>query len=160
MHKKQYPLDPHSRWPVVGALLAICGLYYLLPEPLTLGPGWLLLAVSVALLIPTVLTHRAGHTHLNEIFAYLSLAVITVGLVISLALLVRRLPQHLDPPVELLKAASVLWAANVLLFACWYWRLDGGGPNQRDAAGVHRDGSFPVSTDDNERRASPSDGRA
>lgn len=122
MPKKQYPVAPHSRWPVVGALLAICGFYYLLPEPLTLGPGWLLLTVSVALLIPTVLTHRAGHTHLNEIFACLS--------------------QHLDPPVEQLKAASVLWAANVLLFVCWCWRLDGGGPNRRDAAGVHRDGAF------------------
>lgn len=142
MRKKEYPIDPHPRWPVVSALLAICGLYYLLPEQLTLGPGWLLLAVSVALLIPTVLTHRSGHTHLNDVFAYLSLAVITVGLVASLALLVRRLPQHLDPPVELLKAAAVLWVANVLLFACWYWRLDGGGPNQRDAAGVHRDGAF------------------
>ena len=142
MSKKTHNIDPHPRWPVVAALLVISGLYYLLPEHLTYGPGWLLLVISVALLIPTMLTHRMGHVRLNEIFAYLSLAVITLGLVVSLVLLVMRLPKHLDPPVELLEAATALWVSNTLLFACWYWRLDGGGPNQRDEAGVHRDGAF------------------
>lgn len=142
MSKKTHNIDPHPRWPVVAALLVISGLYYLLPEHLTYGPGWLLLVISVALLIPTMLTHRMGHVRLNEIFAYLSLAVITLGLVASLVLLVMRLPKHLDPPVELLEAATALWVSNTLLFACWYWRLDGGGPNQRDEAGVHRDGAF------------------
>ena len=142
MSKKQPSVNPHPRWPVVLAILVICVLYYLLPEHLTVGPGWLLLVVSLVLLIPTMLTHRMGHINLNEMFAYLSLSVITVGLVASLTLLVMRLPQHKDAPVILLEAASALWVANILLFACWYWKLDGGGPNQRDEKGVHLDGAF------------------
>jgi uncharacterized membrane protein len=42
----------------------------------------------------------------------------------------------------LLRAAAGLWACNVLVFAVWYWRLDAGGPNQRDLQGSHTDGAF------------------
>ena len=127
---------------MIAALLGICGLYYTLPKELTIGPEWLLLVISVALIIPTSVTHRTGHLRLNDIFAHTSLAVLTVGLVTSLTLLLRRLPLHLDSPVRLLRVAVVLWIGNVLLFAAWYWRLDGGGPNMRDSKGIHTDGAF------------------
>jgi uncharacterized membrane protein len=52
------------------------------------------------------------------------------------------LPTHKDQPVELLRAAASLWVGNILVFASWYWRLDGGGPNERDKRGVHTDGAF------------------
>jgi hypothetical protein len=57
-------------------------------------------------------------------------------------LLITRLPAHKDPPLHLLRAAGALWLANMLVFASWYWRLDGGGPNARDQRGVHTDGAF------------------
>ncbi len=75
-----------TRWPALLAALAICGLYFSLPEHLTFGPGWLLAAVSIALLIPTTIFHRKGHAELNEIFGYANLAVITLGLISSLVL--------------------------------------------------------------------------
>jgi len=31
---------------------------------------------------------------------------------------------------------------NVLIFASWYWRLDAGGPHQRDLSVCHTDGAF------------------
>ncbi len=31
---------------------------------------------------------------------------------------------------------------NILVFASWYWRLDAGGPNQRDLRDSHEDGAF------------------
>ena len=31
----------------------------------------------------------------------------------------------------LVRAAVVLWGFNVLVFALWYWKLDGGGPVER-----------------------------
>lgn len=132
----------------------MCGLYAALPEHLTLGPGWLLIVVSILLLIPTTVTHKMGRYDLNNVFAYVSLSVITIGLIGSLSLLIMRLPQHKEPPVELLKAAAALWLANILLFASWYWRLDGGGPNERDQRGVHMDGAFlfPQMTMDEELR--------
>jgi len=142
MTKKQTDRVPQPRWPAVLAALAVSGLYYALPEHLTLGPGWWLFAITCGLLVPTSLTHRSGYARVNDVLGYVLLFVITAGLVSSLVLLVMRLPQHKDAPVDLLKAAAALWASNVLLFASWYWRLDGGGPNERDRQGVHVDGAF------------------
>jgi hypothetical protein len=133
---------PEPRWPAVMAIVAVGTLYYVIPEQLTVGPGWLLLVVTGCLLLPTMIFHRIGMAMLNEIFAYVSLSVITIALVASLTLLVMRLPAHKDPPVELLRAAGALWVGNILVFASWYWRLDGGGPNERDRRGVHTDGAF------------------
>src|SRR5579863_3101225 len=133
---------PEPRWPAFVAGVGVGFLYYAIPEQLTFGPGWLLLVVTVLLLVPAILFHRSGRYRLNEIFAYSSLAIITLALISSLVLLVTRLPTHKDPPVELLRAAAALWIGNILVFASWYWRLDGGGPNERDRRGIHTDGAF------------------
>ncbi len=133
---------PEPRWPATIAIVAVSILYYVVPEQLTVGPGWLLLVLTTMLLIPAMIFHRIGMAQLNEIFAYVSLSVITLALVASLTLLVMRLPTHKDPPLELLRAAGALWIGNILVFASWYWRLDGGGPNERDKRGVHTDGAF------------------
>jgi hypothetical protein len=131
-----------SRWPAVVAALATGVLFYAMPDSLTVGPGWLLLVVVTALIIPSSLSHRAGRVDLNQIFGYSILVVITLAVLSSLILLVMRLPGHKETPIELLRAAAALWIANLLVFASWYWRLDGGGPNKRDERGVHTDGAF------------------
>jgi uncharacterized membrane protein len=143
-----------SRWPAVVASLAIGLLFYAIPESLTIGPAWLLFALIAALMIPSTLSHRAGRVDLNEIFGYSILAVITLAVLSSLILLITRLPAHKETPVELLRAAAALWLSNMLVFASWYWRLDGGGPNARDKRGVHTDGAFlfPQMMMDQERR--------
>lgn len=130
------------RWPALVAALAVGVLFYAMPESLTVGPGWLMLVVVAVLMIPAAIFHRIGRADLNQIFAYASLAVITIGVMSSLALLIVRLPTHKEMPVELLRAAGALWISNLLVFASWYWRLDGGGPDARDKAGVHKDGAF------------------
>jgi uncharacterized membrane protein len=143
-----------SRWPAVIASLATGVLFYAMPESLTVGPGWLLFVIIAALMIPSTLSHRAGRVDLNNIFGYCILTVITLAVVSSLILLITRLPAHKETPVELLRAAAALWVANLLVFASWYWRLDGGGPNERDKRGVHTDGAFlfPQMMMDKERR--------
>jgi hypothetical protein len=42
---------------------------------------------------------------------------------------------------------------NVLVFALWYWRLDGGGPYRRDQRAGHETGAFlfPQMTRDGEQ---------
>jgi hypothetical protein len=134
--------EPEPRWPAIVATLAVGLLFYALPESLTYGPSWLLLAVTTVLLIPSVVFHRTGRLQLNDVFAYASLTIITLALLASLSLLIRRLLLHKEAPAELLRAAVALWVSNILVFASWYWRLDGGGPNRRDARGVHTDGAF------------------
>ena len=133
---------PEPRWPALVAALIIGGLFYILPEPLTAGPRWLPILLVVALMVPALLSHHAGRHDLAGFLAYSGMTVITLSLIASLTLLITRLPKHLDPPGELLKAAGALWSANLLLFASWYWRLDGGGPNEREKRGIHTDGAF------------------
>jgi hypothetical protein len=130
------------RWPAVLAILAVGGLNAALAEPLSFGPYWLLLAVVTVLLIPTVITHRTGRHDLNQILGHLVLGIVTASMIWSLAMLIWRLPSHSDPPKMLLRSAAALWTANVLVFASWYWRLDAGGPNQRDRRTGHTEGAF------------------
>jgi len=137
----QQPREPEPRWPAVLAILATAGLHFVIPAPLRFGQEWLLLAV-VSVLVPTIVAYRTGMTRMNRIFAHLVLGTLTASMIWSLGLLVVRLPAHLDPPQELLRAAASLWVANVLVFASWYWRLDAGGPNERDQKSKHVEGAF------------------
>jgi hypothetical protein len=73
---------------------------------------------------------------------YILNAVVTIAMICSLALLIRALPAHLETPQQLLRSAAALWVANILVFASWYWRLDAGGPHQRDLTPSHTDGAF------------------
>jgi hypothetical protein len=130
------------RWPVVLALLAVGGLNAALPEPLSFGPYWLLLTVVSVLLVPTVISYRAGRRRLNQVLGHLVLGTVTASMIWSLSMLIVRLPTHSDPPKTLLLSAAALWTANVLVFASWYWRLDAGGPNERDLRKDHSDGAF------------------
>ena len=134
--------DPEPRWPAILALLAVAGLYSALPESMRFGPYWLLLAVVLVMLVPTVVSHRTGRRLLNEVFGYLLLSAVTVAMIASLAALIASLPSHRESPQNLLRAAAALWIANVLVFASWYWRLDAGGPNQRDKRASHTEGAF------------------
>jgi hypothetical protein len=130
------------RWPALLALLATGGLHFVIPAPLRFGQDWLMLVVVSVLLIPTVVTHRVGKQLLNKVLSHTVAGVVTAWMVWSLGLLIIRLPKHLDPPAELLRAAAALWVANILVFASWYWRLDAGGPNARDQLNAHNEGAF------------------
>jgi len=136
------PYDSEPRWPAVIAAIAVGGLYTALPDALTLGPNWVLPSVVLGLLIPNVVYHHAGRHRLTAIFGFGVNAVLTAGLIISVILLVNALPTRKETPQQLLLSSASLWVTNILVFALWYWRLDGGGPYQRDKQPGHSNGSF------------------
>ena len=136
------PIRTEPRWPAMLALLAIGGLRFALPEALSWGPDWLLLGILAILAVPTVLTHRRGMNTLNRLLGIVTSAIVTLDMIWSLGLLIAALPKHRETPVALLQSAAALWIANILVFASWYWRLDGGGPSARERRGVHTDGAF------------------
>ena len=113
------------------ALLAAAAISFALPESLSVGPSWLLLALVLLLLIPTIISHQVGQHSWNHFFGIVANAVVTAGLGGSLVLLVSALPARKESPVTLLTSAFLLWISNILTFALWYWRLDGGGPMVR-----------------------------
>ncbi len=122
---------PEPRWQAVLAFLAICAIYLALPPDLIVGPIWLLPTLIVVLLVPTVVSHRVGKLSLNRILGFIISGITTLALIGSVILLVRTLPAHRESPLQLLRSGGLLWLTNVIVFALWYWRLDGGGPTLR-----------------------------
>ena len=137
--EKKVPTEP--RWPAMLGMLAVGGLRLALPEQLSVGPDWLVLALVVVLLVPTVLARVRQMYWLNQALGYATNAVVTLDLMWSLGLLIVALPSHKETPLDMLRSAAALWVSNILVFAAWYWRLDGGGPNERDRRLQH-DGAF------------------
>jgi hypothetical protein len=122
---------PEPRWQAILALFAIGGIYLALPRDLVIGPVWLVPAVIVVLLVPTVVSHRVGRQSLNRTLGIIISGITTLALIGSVILLVRALPTHREPASQLLRSGGLLWLTNVIVFALWYWRLDGGGPSLR-----------------------------
>ena len=133
---------PEPRWQAILALIAVGGIYTALPRELSVGPSWLLFVVVMTLLVPTVVAHRTGRHPLNHLLGIINNSVITAALVGSVALLVAGLPNHKEAPRPLLLSAAALWLTNVLTFALWYWRLDGGGPFARHRGGLYGSRAF------------------
>ena len=133
---------PEPRWPALMAVLAVGGLYWAVPDPLSPGPGWLALALLVPLSATAMVSYKRARFALNQVMAYTVLGVVTAALIGELAFLVAALPAHKEAPSDLLRSAVALWISNILVFASWYWRLDAGGPNLRDQRASHTEGAF------------------
>ena len=114
----------------------------------------LLLVALLASLPGSQLVRRLGwhpqRVHVTRRWLSLTLiAIVRVANAASIALLVHLLigGAHANAPT-LLRAAIHLWTVNVLLFALWFWQLDGGGPAARlTCAPAERDFLFPQQAD-------------
>lgn len=149
---QKYHTERVPRWAAVIGALAIGLLYLALPESLTFGPSWLLLVIEAILLLPLVfswVTHRPLLHITIRLLTLAVLGVVTLGLAASIALLIMTLPTNKQANV-LLRSAALLWGTNILVFALWYWEIDGGGPHKRRLSG-HKaaDFMFPQQTDGN-----------
>ena len=137
------PRKIEPRWPNVTAMLAVAGLNAALPSSLLLaGARWVTAFIIATLLIAILVAHYRNYHSLNEVLGYALNIVVTGALIVSLVLLIRAVTDHLITPSQLLRAAASLWIANILVFASWYWHLDGGGPHKRAMTPGHTDGAF------------------
>src|SRR2546421_268518 len=128
--------------PSVAALAGILltGLLYLvLPSNVIIGPNWLLLVVEGVFVVPLVIdimtAWNLSHTA-RRILVLVPLGLSTLALVVGVALFILTLPTD-KHAANLLRAAALLWSFNILIFALWYWELDGGGPWKRHLSGHH-----------------------
>jgi hypothetical protein len=113
-----------------------------LPRSLTLAPASVLVPTNVVLLTGALLAHRHDRIRLTDAFAYANLLLLTLSMLYSLATLVLGLIRHAESAPKLLQSAAILWAANVIVFAAWYWRIDAGGPHARERRKAHMEGAF------------------
>jgi hypothetical protein len=148
-------VQPHQRlhdrildfWLARGAVLVIVGLQIGIVNDLAIGPRWLAPTLELALLIPlslaTAWTHRrarkastdeqwvlVGRDRLMLRRLAVSLtAVVTLMNFGALARLIEAiLAGHAGSGQTLLLDAINIWVTNVIIFALWFWAIDGGGP--------------------------------
>lgn len=124
--------EPEPRWPAAFTVFAAVALHFSLPPAFRVGPPWAGAGVIVFLVLLSAFAARLGYERLNQALGYLVAAALTVAVLYGVARLAAGLVQHLETPAALLRSAAILWVTNVVTFAVWYWRLDAGGPNERD----------------------------
>lgn len=133
-----------SRWPAVIAVLAASALQMALPGWLSLGTHWLLPALELGLLCALVTSSPGRLERRSAALRVGGLALaglLSLANAISTALLVNELARGsaAESAAALLLAGGSIWAANVLIFALWYWELDRGGPaDRRHAVRMYR----------------------
>jgi hypothetical protein len=146
-----------------GALLAGI-LYLLLPNRLVLGSSWvkwLPLLFSALLLAPALiavfLLQRRLPYRVARGLALGLLGVLTAALISSVALWVNSLTRDNKlRGIDLLREGALLYAINILVFAIWYWEVDGEGPRSRlQAPYVPADLLFPQQQQGNPTRWVP-----
>jgi len=136
-------------WLVQLIMLVAIVLQLLLPDRYIFGSRFILIAVEVLLLAALSFT-----TPKEEVFKSLSrrinvfLLIIVAGLVNGYALIVvlQHLLQtgHVNDGRELILTAVNIYLTNIIIFALWYWEMDGGGPGERRFAPKHeKDFLFP-----------------
>ncbi len=119
------------RWAALLASLAIGTAYALMPDQLRFGPRWLLFLLIVVLLIPLNWARFLGNYRLTRLFGFILTALVTIAISASAVLLIAELPGGKTAAIALLRDGGLIWGANILVFAIWYWELDCGGPHDR-----------------------------
>jgi hypothetical protein len=155
-------------WPA-AAILSSALLYVTLPGRFILGPSggffgdirWIVAGLTVVLLAALLVTFNQGFVAKafgwgshnlrvsRRVLALSITAILTAANSASIYLLVHVLVNGGAVVASpLLRAAVHLWCVNVLIFALWYWQLDGGGPMRRLTVELReRDFYFPQQTD-------------
>ena len=146
-------LERHDQlWPGRLATAAAVLLYFLLPEKLTIGPGWPVpTAELLALAALFVHARSQGPVMVTRVIAIIVVLVAILANMVALGLLVHYLLKggHASG-TDLIGGGVVIWVTNLLLFAVVYWELDRGGPlgSLFEGKNVLPDFIFPEMTED------------
>src|SRR5205823_1810389 len=143
-------------WPA-AAIVAAAGLYADLPSRFILSSGggafgvvrWIVPALTFLVLASlAAIRPRGPLTRRRLVLA--TIGIVSIANAVSIGLLIHLLINGASAQAStLLRAAVHMWAVNVLLFALWYWQLDGGGPLARpECAPAQRDFLFPQQTEE------------
>ena len=149
-----------ARWPMVSAVLAAIVLTVLLPDPVRVGPRWLLPVVEGVLLVllivgdPVTISRRTRELRSVSIVLVFVLVLATLW---STGLLIHDLIEggpETNSASDLLAAGSAVWLSNIIAFSLLYWEMDGGGAAARaNRVPHHEDFAFPQQS--NPQLASP-----
>jgi len=126
------------RWHAALATVAALLLYVTLPPKVIVGPFWLMPLLVLLILVPLLILapRRDELEHPWQRFASVaSIAVLnlfnlcTIGLFFFYELSGAHRREFNGG--GLLEIAVQLWLTNIIVFALWFWEVDGGGPGAR-----------------------------
>jgi len=112
-------------------------LYITLPPRLTIGPVWAAPTIVLVLLVPLSILAPRRHeeTRRTRFWSIILIAIVTFFNLASMLLLVAAFfrPEKiaLHQPGYLLRTGAQIWFTNVLVYALWFWEIDGDGPDAR-----------------------------
>jgi len=125
------------RWHASLAVLAAMALYVTLPPRLTIGPVWAAPTMVLLLLVPLSILAPRRHreSRRTRFWSILLIAIVNFFNLASVLLLVASLfhpsKAAVHEPGVLLRIGAQIWFTNILVFALWFWELDGDGPDAR-----------------------------
>lgn len=140
------PHDPV--WHVQVAMLVAIGLQLLLPDVFSLG-RYIVPALEAALLLSLSLTtprERTFKSRTRRLNVVLLIILASVANAVSLIEITNLLltDSRISDGRSLILAAINIFITNIIIFALWYWEMDGGGPGERHAiAKYEQDFMFP-----------------
>ncbi|HUA08861.1 MAG TPA: hypothetical protein VMA98_06260 [Candidatus Acidoferrales bacterium] len=121
------------------AVLVAVLLYIALPQRLTVGPVWVVPVIVALLLTPIVAMAPTGmrDSHLMRALTIALAAALNFFNITSVILLINDLLNahasgHGMTAQELIESGGSVWITNIIVFALWYWQLDGEGPFDRE----------------------------
>lgn len=151
-HERELLIPRLAAW---GGALILGLLYAALPEHVTIGPSWIPLAVEIVIMLITFILYLIRRPMLPHrtlrMLNLILLGFVTLILIIGIGLMIYTLPNRRQTQGGLLlRTAGLLWLANIIVFALWYWEIDGGGPIKRRKSGHQAaDFMFPQQVDGN-----------
>jgi len=141
--------DSDPVWHVELLMLVAIGLQLALPDTYLLGSRYIIPICEAILLLALLVTTpklQEFRSLPRRVASLLLIAVTSLGNIYALAQVAHQLlqPGHIQDGRQLILAAINIYLTNIIIFALWYWEMDGGGPGQRHARKRYElDFSFP-----------------
>ena len=125
-------------WHVQVAMFIAIVLQLLLPNDFSFGVHYVTPIFELALLVALQVTtprERIFRSIARRVNAILLIAITTLANTYALAVVVNKLlsGSHQANGKSLILAALNIYLTNIIIFALWYWEMDGGGPGRRQA---------------------------
>jgi hypothetical protein len=125
------------RWHAGIAVLVALVLYVTLPTRILIGPAWVLPVILLLILLPLMILspHRHQEAPWQRWASIAQVAILNafnVASVVQLLFWQFSVQHHRQIPGEQLFVGAVqIWLTNIIVYALWFWEIDGRGPDVR-----------------------------
>ncbi|MEO6761191.1 MAG: hypothetical protein ABI220_02315 [Candidatus Saccharimonadales bacterium] len=140
-------------WHVQLAMLAAIAFQLYLPDRFSFGTHYIIPLIELVLIMALSVTtpkERVFKSLSRRINVILLIGITTLANGYALIHVADQLLQHsISDGRGLILAAVNIYLTNIIIFALWYWEVDGGGPGQRHTLKRYElDFSFPQQQND------------